>query len=119
MDNTARKSWLPWRLLKRAWRWLTSMRTALVLLFLLAIAAVPGALLPQRSLNEENVNEYIANNGKLAEVYDSLQLFDVFQSSWFIAIFTLLAASLVGCIIPRSWDHYKAWRARPTRAPRF
>lgn len=119
MDNTARKSWLPWRLLKRAWRWLTSMRTALVLLFLLAIAAVPGALLPQRSLNEDNVNEYIANNGKLAEVYDSLQLFDVFQSSWFIAIFTLLATSLVGCIIPRSWDHYKAWRARPTRAPRF
>ncbi|MEY8209068.1 cytochrome c biogenesis protein ResB [Corynebacterium sp. MNWGS58] len=95
------------------------MRTALVLLFLLAIAAVPGALLPQRSLNEENVNEYIENNGKLAEVYDTLQLFDVFQSSWFIAIFTLLAASLVGCIIPRSIDHYKAWKARPTRAPRY
>lgn len=115
----ARKTWLPWPLLKKAWHWLTSMRTALVLLFLLAIAAVPGALLPQRSLNEENVNEYVENNGKLAEVYDTLQLFDVFQSSWFIAIFTLLAASLVGCIIPRSVDHYKAWKARPTRAPRY
>lgn len=114
-----RKTWLPWLWLKKAWHWLTSMRTALVLLFLLAIAAVPGALLPQRSLNEENVNEYIENNGKLAEVYDTLQLFDVFQSSWFIAIFTLLAASLVGCIIPRSVDHYKAWKARPTRAPRY
>lgn len=114
-----RKTWLPWLWLKKAWHWLTSMRTALVLLFLLAIAAVPGALLPQRSLNEENVNEYIENNGKLAEVYDALQLFDVFQSSWFIAIFTLLAASLVGCIIPRSVDHYKAWKARPTRAPRY
>ena len=37
---------------RNTWRSLTSMRTALALLFLLALAAVPGALLPQRSLNE-------------------------------------------------------------------
>ncbi len=30
-----------------SWRWLTSMRTALILLLLLAIAAIPGSLLPQ------------------------------------------------------------------------
>lgn len=104
--------------LKKAWHWLTSMRTALVLLFILAIAAIPGALLPQRSLNQDNVNEYIANNGRLAEIYDSLQLFDVFESTWFIAILTLLTISLVGCILPRSWDHYVAWKTPPTRAPR-
>lgn len=108
-----------WTWLKKAWRWLTSMRTALALLFLLAIAAIPGSLLPQRSLNETNVNEYLANNGKVAEIYDKLQLFDVFESSWFAAIFTLLTISLVGCIIPRSWEHYKAWRTEPTRAPRY
>ena len=34
-------------MLRNRWRQLTSMRTALVLLFLLAAAAVPGALLPQ------------------------------------------------------------------------
>jgi cytochrome c biogenesis protein len=104
--------------LKKAWHWLTSMRTALVLLFLLAIAAIPGALLPQRSLNEENVNEYIANNGRLAEFYDRLQLYDVFESTWFLAILTLLTISLIGCILPRSWDHYFAWKTPPTRAPR-
>src|ERR1700716_429019 len=38
--------------LRNTWRGLTSMRTALVLLFLLALAALPGALLPQRSLNQ-------------------------------------------------------------------
>lgn len=64
----------------RAWRWLTSMRTALILLFLLALGAIPGALLPQRSLNETKVLEYLANNGKTAEIYDKLQLFDVFSS---------------------------------------
>ncbi len=103
----------------KAWRWLTSMRTALALLFLLAIAAIPGSLLPQRSLNESNVNEYLENNGKIAQIYDKLQLFDVFESAWFAAIFTLLTISLVGCIIPRSWEHYKAWKAQPTRAPKF
>ena len=62
------------------WRWLTSMRTALVLLFLLALGAIPGALLPQRSLNADKVDEYIANNGRVGEIYDKLQLYDVFSS---------------------------------------
>ena len=42
--------------LLRWWRRLTAMRTALVLLFLLALAAVPGSLLPQRSLSQNKVN---------------------------------------------------------------
>lgn len=103
---------------RKAWHWLTSMRTALALLFLLAIAAIPGALLPQRSLNETNVIEYIETNGRLAEIYDKLQLFDVFSSSWFTAIYMLLLISLVGCILPRSWDHYQALKAPVVRAPR-
>ena len=102
----------------RAWRWLTSMRTALILLFLLALAAVPGALLPQRSLNESKVTEYIASGGKTAEVMDKLQLFDVFSSPWFTAIWLLLGISLVGCIIPRTWDHIKVMRGEPVRPPK-
>lgn len=102
----------------RAWRWLTSMRTALILLFLLALGAIPGALLPQRSLNETKVLEYLANNGKTAEIYDKLQLFDVFSSSWFTAIYVLLFISLIGCILPRSWEHYRAMKTPPVRAPR-
>jgi membrane protein required for cytochrome c biosynthesis len=58
------------------------MRTALVLLFLLALGAIPGALLPQRSLNADKVDEYIANNGRVGEIYDKLQLYDVFSSVW-------------------------------------
>ena len=75
---------------KKGWLWLTKMKTALVLLFLLALAAIPGALLPQRSLNEGKVAEYIDANGKTAEVFDKLQLFDVFSSTWFVAIYVLL-----------------------------
>lgn len=103
---------------RAAWRWLTSMRTALILLFLLAVAAIPGALLPQRSLNKAKVIEYLANNGRMAEIFDRLQLFDVFSSVWFTAIYVLLFVSLVGCILPRSAEHWRAMRTPPARAPR-
>ncbi|WP_305092502.1 cytochrome c biogenesis protein ResB [Prescottella sp. R16] len=103
---------------RNAWRGLTSMRTALVLLFLLALAAIPGALLPQRSLNEGKVNEYIASRPTLGPLMDKLELFDVFGSFWFTAIYVLLFVSLVGCIVPRCIEYAKALRAQPVAAPR-
>lgn len=105
--------------LKRIWHWLTSMRTALVLLFLLALLAVPGALLPQREVSQSQVDEYIAANPTMGRIYDRLSLFDVFSSPIFAALLTLLIISLIGCIIPRSVDHYRAYKAKPTRAPKF
>ena len=105
--------------LRKTWHWLTSMRTALVLLFLLSLASIPGALLPQRNVSESLVQDYLDANPTMGPIYDRLQLFDVFSSSWFVAIVTLLMISLVGCIIPRSMDHWRAYRATPTRAPRY
>ncbi|MBF6333745.1 cytochrome c biogenesis protein ResB [Nocardia transvalensis] len=104
--------------LRNAWRGLTSMRTALMLLFLLALAAIPGALLPQRSLNAQKVDKYISDRPTLGPWMDRLQLFDVFSSFWFTAIYVLLFVSLVGCIVPRVFDHYKALRTPPVKAPR-
>ncbi|CAM2839603.1 cytochrome c biogenesis protein ResB [Skermania piniformis] len=105
-------------LVRNTWRGLTSMRTALVLLFLLALAAIPGALLPQRSLNEQKVTQYLADRPVLGPWMDRLELFDVFASFWFTAIYVLLFVSLVGCILPRCVDHYRALRAEPVPAPR-
>src|SRR6266568_1054989 len=77
-------------MLRNTWRGLTSMRTALSLLFLLALAAIPGALLPQRSLNAQKVDKYIADRPTLGHLMDRVQLFDVFSSFWFTAIYALL-----------------------------
>jgi len=104
--------------LRNAWRSLTSMRTALVLLFLLALAAIPGALIPQRSLNAQKVTQYIAARPTLGPWMDKAQLFNVFSSSWFTAIYALLFTSLVGCLTPRLLEHAKALRAQPVAAPR-
>ncbi|MBO0679245.1 cytochrome c biogenesis protein ResB [Mycolicibacterium sp. S2-37] len=103
---------------RNTWRTLTSMGTALVLLFLLALAAVPGALLPQRSLNESKVAEYLAEHPTLGPVLDRLQAFDVFSSFWFTAIYALLFISLVGCLTPRLAEHVRSLRAVPVPAPR-
>lgn len=104
--------------LRNLWRSLTSMGTALVLLFLLALAAVPGALLPQRSLNESKVAQYLVENPGIGPWFDRLQLFDVFSSFWFTAIYVLLFVSLVGCLTPRIIEHVRSIRAVPVPAPR-
>lgn len=103
---------------RNTWRGLTSMRTALVLLFLLAVAAMPGALLPQRSLNAPKVAEYIATHGWWGRTLDRLQFYDVYASVWFSAIYLLLLISLVGCLTPRTLEYARSLRARPVLTPR-
>ena len=105
-------------LLRNTWRALTSMGTALVLLFLLALGAVPGALLPQRSLNAGKVADYLAAHPLIGPWLDRLQAFNVFGSFWFTAIYTLLFVSLVGCLTPRTIEHARNLRATPVPAPR-
>ncbi|CDO08090.1 ResB protein required for cytochrome c biosynthesis [Mycolicibacterium cosmeticum] len=103
---------------RNTWRTLTSMGTALVLLFLLALASIPGALWPQRQVNPTTVAGYIADNPRLGPWLDRLQIFDVFSSVWFTAIYVLLFVSLIGCLTPRLVDHARSLRATPVRAPR-
>jgi len=94
------------------------MGTALVLLFLLALGAIPGALLPQRSLNAGKVDEYLVAHPVIGPWLDALQAFDVFSSFWFTAIYVLLFVSLVGCLTPRLIEHARSLRATPVAAPR-
>lgn len=106
-------AWARW-----AWRQLTSMRTALVLLFLLAAASVPGSLLPQRSIDASAVQSYYAAHPTLAPIFADVGLFNVFAAPWFAAIYILLFVSLLGCVLPRSYRLARSTRAVPPRAPR-
>lgn len=93
------------------------MRTALVLLLLLAVAAIPGSLVPQRSADPNGVVQYERNNPELFAVLDTLQVFDTYSSVWFSAIYLLLFISLIGCVIPRTQHHWRALRAAPPATP--
>jgi cytochrome c biogenesis protein len=110
--------WTARMALRWAWATLTSMRTALILLFLLAVAAVPGSVLPQRRSDPLRVAGYLRAHGKLGSFLDWLGGFDVYGSVWFSAIYLLLFISLTGCVIPRSLRHLQALRASPPPAPR-
>ncbi len=79
-----------WALLRNSWRQLTSMRTALTLLFLLAIASIPGSVLPQRAVSAQAVSDYFRDHPDLAPTLDRLGAFDAYASVWFSAIYVLL-----------------------------
>jgi cytochrome c biogenesis protein len=104
--------------LRFAWRQLTSMRTALFLLLLLAVGALPGSVWPQRSINAARTADYIAQHPTLGPVLDRLGFFEVYATPWFAAIYLLLFISLVGCVLPRTRVHWRAMRSSPPRAPR-
>ncbi|WP_447925969.1 cytochrome c biogenesis protein ResB [Georgenia muralis] len=105
--------WLRW-----VWRQLTSMRVAILLLLLLAVAALPGSLFPQRPQDPARVDDYVSAYPGLTPWLERLGFFDVYGSPWFAAVYLLLFTSLIGCIVPRVRAHWRALRAQPPRVPR-
>ncbi|HWC36030.1 MAG TPA: cytochrome c biogenesis protein ResB [Mycobacteriales bacterium] len=103
---------------RRLWRQLTSMRTALLLLTLLALAAIPGTFIPQRGLDPVKVDSFLQRHPHLGPLMNDLSLFDVFGAPWFAAIYLLLFVSLIGCLVPRIRLHAAALRRRPPNVPR-
>ncbi len=108
----------PVETLRWAWRQLTSMRTALLLLLLLAIAAVPGSVVPQRGVDARAVEAFQARHPDLSPWLERLGVFHTYTSPWFSAVYVLLMVSLIGCILPRTKVYLRSVRARPPRAPR-
>ncbi|WP_411077870.1 cytochrome c biogenesis protein ResB [Streptomyces sp. cmx-10-25] len=105
--------WIRW-----FWRQLTSMRVALILLFMLSLGAVPGSLVPQNGADEMKVQAFKDAHPALTPLYEKLQFFDVYSSVWFSAIYLLLFVSLIGCIVPRTLQFVGQLRGRPPGAPR-
>jgi cytochrome c biogenesis protein len=94
------------------------MRTALILLFLLAVASIPGSFFPQRGTNPLRVDQWLEENPTTGPILDSLGFFDVYAAPWFAAVYLLLFISLIGCVIPRIGVHVRALRTPPPAAPR-
>jgi cytochrome c biogenesis protein len=107
----------PLELFRYGWRQLTSMRTALVLLLLLALAAIPGSVIPQKSVDSIGTTQWKSQHPDLTPVFERLGLFAVYDTPWFASIYILLVISLVGCIIPRTAVYFRGMRALPPAAP--
>ncbi len=105
-------------LLRWTWRQLTSMRTALILLLLLALGAIPGSVIPQSGVDALKTQDWQDAHPHLTPIYQKLGLFSVYHSPWFAAIYLLLMVSLVGCIVPRLFGYWRSYRREPPAAPR-
>ncbi len=104
--------------LRWMWRQLTSMRTALILLFLLAVASIPGSIFPQRGIDPILVESWIDDAPTAGPILDTLGFFDVYTAPWFAAVYILLFLSLIGCVLPRTKQHWEAMRSQPPDAPK-
>ena len=91
------------------------MRTALILLFLLALAAIPGSVVPQEAVDSVRASQWRDQHPQLTPIYEKLGLFSVYDSAWFSAIYILLMISLVGCFLPRMRVYWRGVRARRRR----
>ncbi|HJE50696.1 MAG TPA: cytochrome c biogenesis protein ResB, partial [Tessaracoccus flavescens] len=104
-------------MLRWAWGQLTSMRTALFLLFLLALAAIPGSMIPQQSISPISVMDFQKANPFWDRIFEPLGFYNIYTSPMFSAVYLLLFVSLIGCILPRIGKYLRAVRKPPPKLP--
>ena len=104
------------RLFKRLLALLSSLRLAILLLLLIALASAVGTIIPQQEAPEIYLERFNADpwlgliNGNLML---QLQLNHIYSSVWFLSLLALLGLALTLCSWRRQWPSLKAalrWR---------
>src|SRR4029079_13169542 len=98
------------------WRTLRSMRTAIIMLLMLAAASVVGSLVPQLPNSPGRVAAFLDDHVFWGRAFQAAGFFDVFGSWWFVLVTALLFVSLVACLLRRSRAVIRAARQRPIHA---
>jgi len=78
-------------------RFFTSIRLAIVLLIILAVASVLGTLIPQ----QRSLEEYAVRYGRLASPLIRLQMTQLYHSIWYLALLGLFALNIIVCTLTR------------------
>lgn len=85
-------------LIKALWVFFSSMKTAIVLLLLLAVGSVVGTVVPQGGPPEMYVQQY---GRAKASVITGLGFHDVFHSNWYSFLLAMVSINLLVCSINR------------------
>ena len=83
--------------MKSAWKFLSSVKLAIVLIIILTIASIVGTLIPQG----RSAAEYAARYGGLAPLLTGLRLTNLYRSVWYLALLLFFSANLIVCTISR------------------
>ncbi|MFY9613852.1 MAG: cytochrome c biogenesis protein ResB [Candidatus Dormiibacterota bacterium] len=111
-DAIKHRLWLEWRSLSR-------MRTAVILLAIVAGLSIVATELPQRAIQPERASGWIQAHALLGPWFDRLGFFAVYESWPLIAAVVLMYVSLGNCVITRGMALYRRWRKKLPRNPQF
>lgn len=89
------------------WSFFASVKLAIALLIIIAIASILGTIIPQ----QEAATAWISRlSPGMISVFNKLQLFDIFHSIWFLSLLFLLSVNLIACSLnrfPASWKRFR------------
>ena len=83
----------------KTWEILCSVRLAVIIIVIMAVACVIGTIILQQKSPEEYVGRYGAG---LAKFFAAIQFTDIFHSYWFSFLLVLLCVNL-GCCTVKRW----------------
>ena len=80
------------------WRFFASVKLALITLFVLASTSIIGTLIPQKNAPAFYIKEFGPELGQLFQILD---IPDMYNSWWFVAILGLFSMNLIICTLDR------------------
>jgi uncharacterized Tic20 family protein len=83
----------------KSWQFLCSVKLAVIIIIILAVACILGTVILQMRSPEDYVNRY---GEGLATFFSAIQLTDIFHSYWFSFLLVLLCVNL-GCCTVKRW----------------
>ncbi len=83
--------------MKPVWKFFSSVKLAIVLLILIAVASLVGTLIPQGLPPAA----YAARYGRLAGLLSAFQLTGLYHSGWYLTLLFFLAANTIVCTLAR------------------
>jgi len=96
---------------------LSSLKLTIILLIIIAVASIFGTIIPQQYEGGESFRHLSPG---LVKVFNSLQLFDMYHSVWFIILMGLLSLNLIVCSLnrlPASWKLFSNIPSPDRRKP--
>ena len=107
------------RFLRVQWRALCRMRTAVILLAIVAGLSVIGSMLPQKALQPVRAQGWVQSHQVVGPFLDNMGLFGVYESWWLLVAAALMYVSLTNCVFTRSRALVRRWRRRLPRGPQM
>ncbi|MFO7754247.1 MAG: cytochrome c biogenesis protein ResB [Desulfobacteraceae bacterium] len=90
--------------LKRIWNFFTSVKLTVVLLVLLAATSIIGTIIPQNASPAYYFHTY---GESLYKLFAVLNVFDMYNSWWFLTLLGMLAVNIVVCSVDRLRSTWK------------